>query len=129
MDTMFITGMLLVTGVLIALIMMNMASSITSTILSVMVLGFIFYLIAGSAVESKFLGRINESAYHNHTQYVEWVHSRINESECAGKEILSTFDCCGGYITTYCKKFPFPAYQWTEMHAMDNTQEFRWWYE
>jgi len=92
-------------------------------------LGITFYVTSRFAVEEVYLGKVDENLYGNLPGYTAWISKHLNESSCAEKEILSMFDCCGGHIQVYCKKFPFPLYSWTEMHAMENTENSRWWYE
>ena len=62
-------------------------------------------------------------------EWKNWHEIKIAESECLGKETLNTIDVCGGYVTTFCKKRWSWAYNWCEIHCMDNQCHWQWWYE
>jgi hypothetical protein len=62
-------------------------------------------------------------------EWKTWHEVQLNKSVCANKEILNTWDCCGGHVDVYCKKFLFPVYIWSEIHAMENVWRIQWCWE
>jgi hypothetical protein len=87
----------------------------------------LFVLASFFSVQGVYLGHIDETQTLVGTvEWLAWYETQLNASACYNKEILNTVDCCGGYVETYCKKFWFPMYTWSEMHAMGNDWHVEW---
>ena len=62
-------------------------------------------------------------------EWKDWHEDKFANSRCANKEILNTIDVCGGHVTTFCKKHWSYAYNWCEIHCMNNQCYWQWWFE
>ena len=96
------------------------------------IIGAMALFIIGSffAVQSAYLGHIDQTQIPiGSEEWKDWHYTQLNASACYNKEILNTVNCCGGYVETYCKKFWFPLYVWSEMHAMGNDWHMEWGWE
>ena len=90
----------------------------------------LFIMVSFFAVQSAYLGHIDETLIlPGSEEWLAWHETQLNASACNNKEILNTVNCCGGYVETYCKKFWFPMYTWSEMHAISNDWHIRWVWE
>jgi len=91
---------------------------------------FILAVFGYFSVEQVYLGHYpDDNITPGIDDWIEWHEVKLNESLCAGKEILNTIDICGGHVTTSCKKFWSPAYNWCEIHCMYNQCYWQWWFE
>jgi len=90
----------------------------------------LFFLYPYISVDEAYLGYYpDDSITVGSQEWREWHEIKLNESVCAGKEILNTIDICGGHVTTFCKKIWSPAYNWCEIHCMYNQCYWQWWFE
>ena len=92
------------------------------------VIGFLAYPY--KSVDQAYLGYYSDDNIIVGTnEWRDWHKVKLNESVCAGKEILNTIDVCGGYVTVFCKKRWSFAYNWCEVHSIDTQCYWQWWYE
>lgn len=82
----------------------------------------LIFLIPSLCVQEEYLGYYPDDniTVVGSSEWAEWHDIKFNQSKCNNKEVLNTFDCCGGHVTTYCKKVWSYAYYWCESHSMDN---------
>lgn len=90
-----------------------------------------FYALVGPyvSVESDYLGKIDDNISYGSQEWKDWHEEKLAHSLCADKEILNTIEVCCGHVTIFCKEHWSYAYNWCEIHSMDNQCYWQWWWE